>query len=85
MATIRVMANDIHPLRAYRERQDPPLTQDALAELLGVSKAAVSRWESGIRKPDETACRVIREKTGISVRKLRPDLVELLATERGAA
>jgi len=40
-----------HPLREYRVRES--LTQDHLARLLGVSKAAVSRWENGERKPDQ--------------------------------
>lgn len=71
--------DDIHPLRAYREKQDPPLTQEGLADLLGVSKAAVCRWESGARKPDENIVRLISKRTGISIRKLRPDLARLLA------
>ena len=65
-----------HPLREYRVRES--LTQDHLARLLGVSKAAVSRWENGERKPDQQACRNIAKKIGISAEELRPDLVEFL-------
>lgn len=76
----------IHPLKAYRERQNPPLTQEQLADLLGVTKAAVSRWESGERQPDQNLLLHIAEKTGIPPRELRPDLAELFAatnTEQG--
>lgn len=77
MATLQPM--NIHPLTAYRQKQRPELRQDALAALLGVSKAAVSRWERGIRKPDADNARLIQRKLGIPVRKLRPDLAELVA------
>ena len=68
----------IHPLKAYRERQIPPLTQDQLADLLGVSKAVVSRWEAGERQPGKAIIPTITEKTGIPASALRPDLAELL-------
>lgn len=68
---------DDHPLKSFREKHDPKLTQEALAGLLGVSKAAVSRWENGIRKPDEDLLTLISERTGIPVGDLRPDLARL--------
>ena len=68
----------IHPLRAYRERQDPPINRRQLADLLGVSTAAVSRWEAGERKPDEEVLPVIVAKTGIPAAELRPDLALLM-------
>lgn len=68
----------IHPLRAYRQRQNPPLTQDQLAELLGVSKSAISRWEARRRKMDQDNVSKISEATGIAPAELRPDLAELL-------
>jgi transcriptional regulator with XRE-family HTH domain len=67
-----------HPLKAYRERQVPPLTQDQLADLLGVSKAVVSRWEAGERQPGKEIIPIITEKTGIPARELRPDLAALM-------
>jgi transcriptional regulator with XRE-family HTH domain len=67
-----------HPLRAFRENQHPPLTQEQLAELLGVRKATVSRWETGTRKLDQSKLSDVAEKTGIPARELRPDLAELL-------
>jgi transcriptional regulator with XRE-family HTH domain len=74
----------LHPLRQYRERQVPPLTQDQLAELLGVSKGTVSRWESGNRKVDDDLLPSVSEKTGISPSELRPDLVALLQQREAA-
>lgn len=46
------------------------------ARLLGVSRAAVSRWESGHRKPAICLLPKIEKLTGIPRRKLRPDLFE---------
>jgi transcriptional regulator with XRE-family HTH domain len=73
-----VSMKQVHPLRAYRERQDPPLNRRQLADLLGVSTASVSRWEAGERKPDEEVLLRIVKKTGIPASVLRPDLAELL-------
>jgi transcriptional regulator with XRE-family HTH domain len=65
-----------HPLAQYRH--DKELTQDALANLLGVTKSAVSRWESGGRKIDLEKVPAVSAKTGIPPQELRPDLAELL-------
>jgi transcriptional regulator with XRE-family HTH domain len=68
----------VHPLRAFRENQDPPLSQEQLATLLGVSRVTVTRWESGTRKIDDVHVPLVSEKTGIPRAKLRPDLAALL-------
>jgi transcriptional regulator with XRE-family HTH domain len=70
--------DSIHPLKAYRERQSPPLSQDELATLLGVSKASISRWETGERKPELELLPGIREKTGILPEQMRPDMAAVL-------
>jgi transcriptional regulator with XRE-family HTH domain len=67
---------ETHPLTAFREEHD--LTKAALAALLGVSKASITRWENGRRKPDRAALIRIKNKTGIEPRELRPDLVGML-------
>jgi transcriptional regulator with XRE-family HTH domain len=64
----------VHPLTAYREAQNPPLTQESLAAVLGVSKGTVSRWEARVRLPDPAILAALQEKTGISPTELRPDL-----------
>lgn len=66
------------PLKIFRETQVPPLTQDQLAALLGVSRATVNRWENGIRKIDEEKLPEVAEKTGIAPALLRPDLAKLM-------
>ncbi len=74
--------DSIHPLRAYRERQSPPLTQEQLAAQLNVSKASVSRWETGERKPEVELLPGVARKTGIPAAELRPDLAEMFARPR---
>lgn len=69
----------IHPLKSYRESQSPPLSQEQMAALLGVSKASVSRWETGERKPEQALVPRISAKTGIHPAKLRPDLAGLFS------
>jgi transcriptional regulator with XRE-family HTH domain len=64
-------------LRDYRTKNH--MTQRALAELVGVERVTVARWESGKRKIGKDKLVEISEKTKISKRDLRPDLAELLA------
>jgi transcriptional regulator with XRE-family HTH domain len=52
-------------LTAYRERHDPPLSRSALADIFGVSRATVSRWEAGKRSVDRVHVPKVSEITGI--------------------
>jgi transcriptional regulator with XRE-family HTH domain len=70
--------DQIHPLAAYRNSQNPRLSQKALAEILGKDRVTIHRWETWKRKPGKDDLPIIQEKTGISPRDLRPDLVELI-------
>lgn len=63
----------VHPLKAYRESHQPKLTQEQLADLLGVSEASISRWETGERTPAEELVPDISAKTGIPAAELRPE------------
>jgi transcriptional regulator with XRE-family HTH domain len=74
--------DSIHPLRAYRENHSPKLTVRELARRLGKSSAAVSRWETGKRKPDIGELVGISTATGIPPEKLRPDLASVLGRPR---
>ena len=76
---------NVHPLRAFRLAQDPPLSIAQLADLLGVGRPTVFRWETGARKIDERFIHAVSEKTGIPARDLRPDLVEKHEEIFGAA
>lgn len=69
---------ETHPLRLYRENQQPRLSQEGLAERLGVARLTVLRWESGERKIDRTLVSKVSKKTGIPVKELRPDLLSEL-------
>jgi transcriptional regulator with XRE-family HTH domain len=70
------MENPVHPLRAYRERQQPPLSRAQLADRLGVGRPTLFRWESGARKIEPDRLPKITEATGIPAKELRPDLYE---------
>jgi transcriptional regulator with XRE-family HTH domain len=70
-----------HPLRTYRLSHDPRLSQGQLADLLGVTRTTVARWETGTRKVDPDKLGEIADKTGVAPADLRPDLVELLRCE----
>ena len=38
------------------KRKEKGITQQELAEFVGVSKAAVSKWETGLTYPDRVRC-----------------------------
>ena len=65
------------PLKAYREREG--LTQSQLAARIGVARPSLARWETGARKIDRNLLARVTQETGITARKLRPDLAKLLA------
>lgn len=70
---------DKHALTAFREAQDPPLSQADLADLVDVSRPTVHRWEAGDRKIDVDKLPRVVEVTGIPAAILRPDLAELMS------
>jgi transcriptional regulator with XRE-family HTH domain len=74
-----------HPLKTFREAQEPPLSQAALADLVDVSRPTVHRWEAGDRKIDIEKLPRVVEVTGIPARVLRPDLAELMSDPAEAA
>lgn len=71
--------NDAHPLTAFRKSHNPKMSQDALADLIGVARLTVLRWENGRRKIDPKLLSSVSQKTGIPQSDLRPDLAELFA------
>lgn len=56
-----------HPLAAWREAQTPPLTQDALAKRVGVTRWTINRIEQGERKPSPSLMLRISRETGNTV------------------
>lgn len=59
-----------HPLKVFRKKRD--LTQADLATLLGVTKATISRWETGERAPRRSDIWRIASKTGLTPVDLLP-------------
>lgn len=57
-----------------RLREKAGLNQSQLAELVGVSRAAICRYEKGLRAPEIDIAQKISKELGLSLRKLRPDL-----------
>ncbi len=56
------------------KRKEAHLTQEALAEKLGISPQAVSKWENGVGYPDITLCTSIADALNIKVEELFHDV-----------
>lgn len=80
--------------RLKATRKQKHLSQDKLAELLGVTKQAVSHWERGTRKPDQETLLAIADILNVSTDYLlghadmttqiiTPEELELLELFRG--
>jgi transcriptional regulator with XRE-family HTH domain len=76
--------SEIHPVRAYRERQTPPLSQEQFADRVGVTRFTVMRWESG-GPIGERELPAVSKEIGVPAKELRPDLVEKHEVIFGAA
>lgn len=74
-ATLAAM--NTHPLATFRAERE--LTQEALAQLLGVTKSSVSRIESGNQRPSPELAIMIRDLTGIALDELFERPVESAA------
>jgi transcriptional regulator with XRE-family HTH domain len=64
-----------HPLQVWRESRQ--LKHRDLAEMFGVDRATISRWEGGTKRISVLLLPLVAEKTGIPAAKLRPDLAAL--------
>ena len=51
-------------------RKEKDLTQEQLAEKLGVSSKSISRWENGKTMPDYSVLKELCEELGINVNEL---------------
>lgn len=67
----------IHPLRAWRLAQTPPVTLEVLAGRLGTTKASLSRIENGKQVCGFDLVKKVVTETGISARLLRGDIAPL--------
>lgn len=73
------------PLKAYLAewREKKGLTQEQVAQRLGTSDVTISRWETGMRRPDDDAKAAFAEALGIEFADLyrhpdQPSADELL-------
>ena len=48
-------------------RKEKALTQESLAERVGVTRQAVAKWEAGESVPDLDKCRLLAEALGVSL------------------
>lgn len=71
------MAKKTDPLLAYRQKHD--LTQEQLARRLRISRALVSKLESGRGSYTAEMATHIERKLGIDRAEMRPDLWEPMA------
>lgn len=65
----------------HRLRKEKGITQDQLASFIGVSTAAVSKWESGISYPDITLLPLLATFFNITIDKLLNFKIELSEKE----
>ncbi|MBQ8474335.1 MAG: helix-turn-helix transcriptional regulator [Clostridia bacterium] len=54
----------------YNLRKEKKITQAQLAEMLGVSEQAISKWENGVCAPDVSLFPVIAEYFGVSIDRI---------------
>jgi hypothetical protein len=72
----RVRVTHDHPIAKWR--RDNCVTLNELAGRVGISNAALSRYETGKRKPTPKHLQPLYKATGIPPRELRPDIAKLL-------
>jgi transcriptional regulator with XRE-family HTH domain len=63
-----------HPLAAWRNSQNPPVSPAALARDLHISRSFLSRLEKGERKAGTELLRRIKARCDIAPSEMRPDL-----------
>jgi len=66
---------EANPIKAYRERQIPPLSQGEFGDRVGVTRFTVLRWEKG-EPIDEKKLPAVSKEIGVPAKELRRDLVE---------
>lgn len=71
----RAMSENAHPIKAYRERQVPPLSQGQFGERVGVTRFTVIRWENG-SPIDKDKLPEVSKTIGVPAKELRPDLAD---------
>jgi transcriptional regulator with XRE-family HTH domain len=73
-----------HPLTKYRAKQSPPMSQAALARLLGVSRSYIHRVELGTRQIGPELLLLVCRRTGLAPEIIRPDLARAMRRAKAA-
>jgi len=68
--------SEIHRLKAWRERQTPPLSQEEAGKRVGVTRFTWMRWEAG-SPIDVDLLPKVSSETGVPAKELRSDLAGL--------
>ena len=71
--------------RIARLRKEKGMTQEALAEKLGVSSQAVSKWENDLACPDVSLLTTLADVLGVTTDELlsgKNDTVQMVAAEK---
>lgn len=71
------MTESTHPIRKFRKAQQPPMTLDDLAALVGVTPATLSRVETGAMALSVDLAKKVAINTGIPMATLCPDLASM--------
>lgn len=75
------MAESLHPIRAWRQQQEPPVTLEKLATEIESTDATLSRIENGKLELTTDLAARISAYTGIPMRTLCPDIAKLFDQE----
>lgn len=67
--------------RIRRMRQEAGLSQRELGELVNVTQASVSHWETGVRAPEAVQVAMVARHCGVEDRDGLADLLLCLAQE----
>jgi transcriptional regulator with XRE-family HTH domain len=68
-------------IRLLREAQSPKMSQQELAEILGLKRTSVTNIEQGNQKPTLETLYRICDHFGVEIGEVMPRLVEVLATK----
>ena len=62
--------NDVIGTNIARLRKEKNMTQEQLANLLGISYQAVSKWENGLSSPDVSTFPILADTFGVTIDEL---------------
>ena len=62
--------NDVIGANIAKLRKEKNMTQDQLANLMGISFQAVSKWENGLSSPDVSSFPMLADVFGVTIDEL---------------